>query len=59
MPEERKPLGYTAVFDEQDGSFTHICHGENEAEVQKKAESEYDNERIRVIPYYDNPFEVL
>jgi len=56
---ERKIKGYTAVFDNLDGSFDYICHGENEDEVRERAESKYDNERVRVYPYYDSPFDVL
>lgn len=59
------PKGYTAVFDNQDGSFDYICHAEvvngaTEESVEKMAIKEgYDNERIRVYPYNDSPYEVL
>ena len=56
---EKQIKGYTAVFDNLDGSFDYICHGANEEEVRAKAEKNYDNERVRVYPYYDDPFDVL
>lgn len=51
--------GYAAVFDNLDGSFDFICSAETEDECMKKACRGYDNERVRVYPYYDSPYEVL
>ena len=51
--------GYTALFDNCDGSFDYICSASTEKECRDKAEREYDNERVRVYPYYESPFEVL
>ena len=56
---EKQIKGYTAIFDNLDGSFDYICHADTEEEARKKAEKEYDNERVRVYPYYDSPFDVL
>lgn len=57
--EAKKPKGYTAVYDNQDGSFSYICSGSNEEQVREVAEYKHDNERVRVYPYYDSPYEVL
>lgn len=55
-----KPIkGYTAIFDNLDGSFDYICHADTEEKARKEAEKKYDNERVRVYPYYESPFEVL
>ena len=58
---EKKPVkGYSAIFDNMDGSFDYICSASTESDCKNKAEKEgYDNERIRVYPYYDSPYEVL
>lgn len=58
---ERKVKGFAAIYDNLDGSFDYICEAKTEELCREKAENEmgYDNERIRVYPYFDNPFEVL
>ena len=56
---EKEVKGYTAVFDNLDGSFDIICSAKTEEECREKACKEYDNERVRVYPYYNSPYEVL
>ena len=56
---EKQIKGYTAIFDNLDGSFDYICHADTEEKARKEAEKKYDNERVRVYPYYDSPFDVL
>ncbi len=56
---EKQIKGYTAIFDNLDGSFDYICHAETEEKAREEAEKKYDNERVRVYPYYDSPFDVL
>lgn len=56
---EKQIKGYSAIFDEMNGSFTFICSAETREKCEEKAYKEYDNERVRIIPYYDSPFEVL
>ncbi len=59
--EIREVKGYTAIFDNLDGSFDYICHADTEERAEKIAVHDmgFDNERVRVYPYYDSPFEVL
>lgn len=57
---EKEIKGYSAIFDNRDGSFDYICSAKTEKECKEKAYKEgYDNERTRVYPYYDSPYEVL
>ena len=43
---EKEIKGYSAIFDNQDGSFDYICSAETEKECKEKAYKEgYDNER--------------
>jgi hypothetical protein len=56
---EKVIKGYTAIFDNLNGSFDYICSAKTEEECRRNAEKSYDSERVRVYPYYDSPFEVL
>lgn len=57
---EKEIKGYSAIFDNEDGSFDYICSAKTKEECVEKAYKEgYDNERTRVYPYYDSPYEVL
>ena len=53
---EREVKGFAAIYDNLDGSFDYICEAKTEELCREKAENDmgYDNERIRVYPYFDN-----
>lgn len=57
--ESIKPKGYTAIFDNLDGSFNYIASSTNESELRARVSKKYDMERVRIEPYYGSPHEML